>query len=140
MKFIFLSSKFYEDYANCTEIEQKSNRPYAQIAVELNGHLYAIPLRSHIKHPFAFFTDKENLCGLDYSKTVIILDNDYIDRVRHPRIRDNEFKVIRNKEYQIKFGLIRYIKQYKKAAARKDIARNARLCKYSTLQYFEEYL
>ena len=140
MKFIFLSNEFYEDYANCTEIEQKTNRPYVQIAVEMNGVLYAIPMRSNIKHQFAFFTDKENLCGLDYSKTVIISDDKYIDSIRHPRIRDIEFKAVRNKEYQIKQGLSRYIKQYKKAAARKDISRNARLCKYSALQYFEEYL
>ena len=140
MKFVFLSRKFYDDHSHCPEIEQKIDRPYAQIVIELNGLLYAIPFRSHIRHPFAFITDKENQCGLDFSKTVVILDLDYIDQTRHPHIRPNEFKAVRNKEHEIKTGLTRYIKRYKKAASRKDVDRNARLCEYSTLQYFEEYL
>ena len=39
----------------------------------INNVLFAIPLRSHINHPFVLWTDKENHCGLDFSKAVKIL-------------------------------------------------------------------
>ena len=139
MKFIFLTQKFHDAYKNCTEIEKKTNRPYIQIVIEVNGTLFAIPLRSNIKHNHAFFTDKANRCGADYSKTVVITDPAYIGS-KKPHIRENEFKELRKSEYEIKKGLKKYINNYKKASSNLNIDRNRMLCQYSTLQYFEEYL
>ncbi|MBR5000488.1 MAG: hypothetical protein IKT25_00660 [Firmicutes bacterium] len=141
MKFTFLSKEFYEEHRMHTEIEQKEDRPYVQVIVEINNTLFAIPMRSNINHKHAFFTDKENKCGLDYSKSVVILDERHeLDHVRKPYIREIEFKALLGKEYEVKKGLVKYIRTYKKASAQRDISRNELLCKYSTLQYFEEFI
>ena len=140
MRFIFLTQEFYNDYANCSEIEQKRYRPYTQVYVQINGVDFAVPLRSTINHPNALWTDKANRCGLDFSKAVVITKPSYIDQTATPHIRPDEFNVLRGKEYQVEQGLIRYIKEYKKAKKRLDVPRNRTLCRYSTLQYFEEYI
>lgn len=140
MDFYFLSESFYNDYANCPEIEQKANRPHAQALVRLNGVVFAVPLRSHIKHKYVYWTDKESCCGLDFSKTVVLTKRSYINRENKPYIRPNEFDALRGKEYIIQQKLLQYIKTYNKARARQDIPRNKTMCQYSTLQYFEKYL
>ena len=141
MKYTFLSQLFYDEHVEHTEIEQKVDRPYVQVIVEVGGVLFAIPMRSNIRHKHAFFTDKTNNCGLDFSKTVIITDAEtQLDRERKPFIREEEFRALIGKEYEVKTGLEKYIRTYKKASARRDIPRNDMLCRFSTLQYFEEYL
>lgn len=140
MTFIFLSQAFYDAYAPCSEIEQKRDRPYIQTCVRLGGTVFAIPLRSNIKHKYVLWTDKDNSCGLDFTKTVVIERNYYIDRTRVPHIRPNEFNALRGKEHIIKEKLKQYIRTYKKAKERYDVPRNRLLCNFSTLQYFEEYI
>ena len=140
MQFIFLTQDFYNDYVDCSEIEQTRYRPYVQVYIRLNGVDFAVPLRSNINHPNALWTDKENRCGLDFSKAVVITKASYIDRTTVPHIRPNEFNALRGREYQAEQGLIRYINEYKKAKRRLDIPRNQTLCRFSTLQYFEEYI
>ena len=73
-KFVFLSKEFYARHKEQqhTEIEQKQDRPYIQVCVEIDGVQYAITMRSHIKHKFVLWTDKNNGCGLDFSKVVVI--------------------------------------------------------------------
>lgn len=140
MVFIFLSQVFYDDYRHCAEIEQKADRPYIRACVEINGTLFAIPLRSHINHPHVLWTDKENRCGVDFSKTVVLVKPDYIDASRAPHIRPREFDALRGKEHIIRQRLMKYIRDYKKAKMRPDIPRNQMLCAYSTLQYFEDFI
>lgn len=84
MKYTFLTEKFYNDYPHdkYPQMEIKDNRPYAHVKVALYDNLFCIPLRSHIDHPHAFFTNKREKCGVDYSKAVVILDSDYIDTTR----------------------------------------------------------
>ena len=55
-------------------MEQKDNRPYIQVYVEIDGVQFAIPLRSEIHHPHVLWTDKANHCGVDFSKAVVIAD------------------------------------------------------------------
>ena len=74
IKLVFLGDEFFRDYADCPEIEKKPNRPHLRMLMEINGLTFAIPFRSHISHPHSFITDKENSCGLDYSKAVILKD------------------------------------------------------------------
>jgi len=140
LTYIFLSPEFYRDYAHCQEIEQKATRPYVQVCVRINGHLFAVPMRSHIKHPHVLWTDKANGCGLDFSKAVVLEKEIYIDSTREPHIRQAEFDSLRGKEYLVKVNLEKYIKKYKEAKARQDIPRNRTLCQCSALQYFEQYL
>lgn len=139
-RFVFLSDKFYSTYPSTQypEMEQKQNRPYIQVCVEIDGVQYAIPLRSDIHHPHVLWTDKANHCGVDFSKAVVIKDDDYIDMTVEPHLRQNEFDALRGKDYKIKTKMKKYIENYKKA--KKDLGKpvNQNLVKYSTLQYFEE--
>lgn len=140
MKYIFLTEQFYNDYAHCTEIEQKSLRPYAQLILELDGVTFAIPLRSNIHHKYVLWSDRENCCGLDFSKSVVVVLPEYIEENRRPHLRQNEFDALRGKEYLAKRKLRKYIHDYKRAKKYPEIESNQRLLKYSTLQYFEKYL
>ena len=139
-RFIFLSDEFYNDYPSeeYPEMEQKKNRPYIQVFVEIDGVQYAIPLRSEINHPHVLWTDRENHCGVDFSKAVVVLEQRYIDMIREPHLRQNEFDALRGKDYKIKVKMEKYIKQYKKAKQDLSKKSNQILVKYSTLQYFEK--
>lgn len=141
LKFVFLSSDFYEDHIEDKEIEQKASRPYAQVHIVVNGVLWCIPLRSNINHKYAIWTDKENHCGLDLSKAVVITDPErHIDTSLQPHIRDNEFKQLKKiSEYWVAKKLLGYIEEYKEAKQHPDTKHN-QILKYSTLQYFETYI
>lgn len=138
-RFVFLSDKFYSTYpsAQYPEMEQKKNRPYIQVYVEIDGVQFAIPLRSDIHHPHVLWTDKANHCGVDFSKAVVIADDSYINFSIEPHLRQKEFDALRGKDYKIKMKMEKYIADYKKA--KKDLSKsvNQMLVKYSTLQYFE---
>lgn len=142
LKFVFLTDQFYSDYAACPEIEKKRNRPHAQVTLQLGSQLFCIPFRSHISHQYAYFTDEENRCGLDFSKAVVVTDpQKYIDQRRKPYLRPHEFAALKDvREYEVSRRLHLYIAQYKKAKANPGTQRNALLLQCSTLQYFEEYL
>lgn len=139
-RFVFLSEEFYKEYPSGSypEMEQKRNRPYIQVYVEINGIKYAIPLRSGIHHPHVLWTDKADHCGVDFSKAVVITDEKYIDFSTDPHIRQNEFDALRGKDYKIKTKMEKYIEEYKKA--KQDLTKeiNRKLVEYSTLQYFEK--
>jgi protein AbiQ len=140
VKYIFLTEQFYIDYAHCGEIEQKRDRPYIQIHINLNGVDFAVPLRSNITHKYVLWTDKTKRCGADFSKAVVIEDKKYIDTTTKPHIRPNEFKVLVGKEYAVRQGLIDYIEEYKKAKVNPNKHEKRRLLQYSALRYFEKYI
>lgn len=139
-RFVFLSQKFYNAYptSQYPEIEQKKNKPYIQVCVEIDGVQYAIPLRSDIHYPHVLWTDKKNHCGVDFSKAVIIKDESYIDLSIEPHLRQNEFDALRGKDFKIKSKMEKYITDYKKAKSDLSKPINQMLVKYSTLQYFEK--
>ncbi len=141
-RFIFMSEEFYRAYPRETypEIEQKIDRPYIYVSVLINEAQFAVPLRSNINHGNVLWTDRENHCGLDFSKAIVITNEDFIDKNRVPHIRPNEYRSLIGKEYTISQKLKRYIEKYKKAKQKQHIKANQDLCRYSTLQYFEEYL
>lgn len=138
---VFLTDKFYEDYAACTEIERKPTRPHLCAALLVNGNLCCIPFRSNIKHEYAIWTDKEHKCGLDFSKTVAIIDErKYIDRSKRAYLRPNEYAIFKTvTDRDIEAALKRYLKQYRRAKAAPQVAHNKILLKYSCIQYFEKY-
>ena len=137
-----MSDKFYEDYPTnlYPEIEQKSDRPYIYVAMQIGGIQFAVPLRSDIKHAHVLWTDKKNKCGVDFSKAVVIVTPSYINTSKRPYIRPNEFRTLLGKEYIIYTKMVSYIKKYKNAKSNFNIEANRRLCLYSTLQYFEKYI
>ncbi len=139
MKYIFLSQQFYKDYSHCSEIEQKQSRPYVMLVIKIDNLIFALPMRSHIKHNYAFITDITCGCGIDYSKAVVITDQKlYIDN-KQPRIRPNEYKALLGKEYIITKQFKKYLSDYKKAVSAKSERVNSQY-KYCTLQYFHKEL
>jgi len=141
LNYIFLTQQFYTDYKNCTEIEQKQTRPYVQVYIKVNGVDFAIPMRSHIKHKDnVFWTDRQNQCGLDFTKAVVIEDKKYIDKTLTPYIRPHEHSALIGKEHEVKQGMTNCIANYKEAKNNPTRRGNVFLLKYSTLQYFEKYI
>ena len=139
MKYIYLNASFYNKYPQnlYPEIEQKRNRPYAQVVISINSQLWAIPLRSNIVHNHVLWSDKQNKCGIDLSKAVPIIASD-IGNVA--TIRQDEFNHLKGKEYILKIKFERYIVKYKRAKNDLSKRHNQFLVSYSTLQYFEQYL
>lgn len=137
MKIKILSKKFYDTYSACSEILKKETRPYACLTIEIDSMLFAIPFRHHIKHAYSFHTIGE--AGLDYTKAVIISDDDYLTD-EHPTIESKEFAIIKKNEQKIKYGLKKYVNQYKRAMKHRDNPRSKNILQYSSLQYFEDYL
>jgi len=141
LNIVFLTKKFFSDYAGCDEIRTKEKRPYVCIYVVVDGVLWAIPLRSHISHEYVIWTDKENGCGIDFSKAVAISKPDEYISSQKPYIRPNEFAVLKKiNKYTIVQKMKQYMKAYLNAKNHPEIARNKQLLEFSTLQYFEEYL
>ncbi len=120
---------------------KKPGRPYVRILLEINGVNYCIPMRSNITHPHVFWTNKAKRCGIDYGNTVVIVDPiKYIDMTTTPQIRQDEFDALKGKDFLVRKGLEKYLKDYKKARQNMSIPRNRTLVEKSSLQYFEEYL
>ena len=117
MKIKILSQKFYDAYSDCSEILKKETRPYACLTIEIDGVLFAIPFRHHIRHPYSFHTLGE--AGLDYTKTVVISDDGYLTD-EHPSIDGKEFAIIKRSEQKIKYGLKKYVNQYRRAMKHRD--------------------
>ena len=144
MKYIFLSKQFYNDFKHelYPEIEYKENRPYVLLLLTIDGLTYAIPFRSNIKHNYAFITDKENHCGIDYSKAIIITNKKYISETFNGKsvyIRPNERRALFGQKYNIIKGLRNYIKEYKRAVKNK-VSQKTFIFRISTLQYFHKEL
>lgn len=141
MNYAFLSSDFSNDYpiSLYPELMYKNDRPYIMIYLTLNNHTFALPLRSTIRHTNCLITDSTNKCGVDYSKSVYISKLKYIDNVRHPHIRSNEFNALRGKEYILKKKFLKYIRKYVDAKKSKD-SNKLRYFDTSTLPYFENLI
>lgn len=137
MQFIFLSNKFYSQHATHTEILTKPTRPYACLAVKINGTMFALPLRHHIQHKYAFFTVGN--CGLDFTKAVVIESPDQIAQGT-PQIDQKEFNALKGKDNKIFHDFSQYIALYKKALMYSTNPHYASILKYSTLQYFHKYI
>ncbi|MCL2445934.1 MAG: hypothetical protein FWD06_04110 [Oscillospiraceae bacterium] len=140
MQLRFLSDEFFADYAHCSEMEQKALRPYGVLLISTIGLDFAIPFRSNIKHDFVFWTDRENGCGLDYSKAVVIDLQRHIRYDRKPVIRKVEFKALLRQDTKIEAGLLRYINTYKKALRAPNNPRSQNILAFSTLKYFHQEL
>ena len=104
MEFHRLSAVFYAEFSQYKEILTKEDRPYYVLLLELDGLTYAIPLRSHITHPYCFIADNSagQNSGLDFSKAVVISDlTQYIDPAP-VTIRQHEYNILKQREYLIK--------------------------------------
>lgn len=146
MNLVFLSNEFYNDFNGYAEILQKEKRPYVMFLVCYNNLDFAIPFRSNVKHSFCYKTSKTIDTAIDFTKSVIIIDHKYVyrDEKNPPKLRDDEFKEIKGKDYQIKTKFIKYItdyiKSFDKLKSDKAHYRDYQLCKFSTLQNYHNHL
>lgn len=144
-KINYLSEHFYNVYdtTNYPEIENKSDRPYMVMLIQIDNNTFAVPFRTRIthKHSYKFKntsreTDKST--GLDFTKAVIVNDNKYIGAPA--RVDDAEYTELDINHYKIIQRFKRYVTEYvkyKKGLLPPQVAGNYR---YSTLQYFHKEL
>jgi protein AbiQ len=145
MEFHRLNPAFYTQFGQCDEILTKENRPYYVLLLELDSLTYAIPLRSHITHPYCFIADNSSgqNSGLDYSKAVVISDTtQYVDPTP-VTIRQLEYNVYKQREYLIKKQFSSFVAMYKKEVRRRQ--KNPALpaspiCRFASLKYFHREL
>lgn len=137
MKLIILTRDFYTEHNQHEEILKKQDRPYACLTVKLDGILFAIPFRHHIKHRYAFHTLGD--AGLDFTKAVVITEKRYIASDK-PTIESKEYAIVKKEEQKIRYKFKSFLHQYRRAMKHRDNPRSAKLLKYSALQYFEDYL
>lgn len=133
MKFVCLTEKFYAHYKDCPEILEKAARPYAYLEVEIDGYIFAIPFRHHIKHKHAFHTLGE--AGLDYSKAVPITEPDYIEDYTG-EIDTRELKAIKGRDVLITNGMRKYYRLFLKAKQYPTNPHYNNIRRCSALQYF----
>lgn len=137
MKLIILTRDFYTEHSQHEEILKKQDRPYACLAIELGGILFAIPFRHHIKHRYACYTLGE--ADLDFTKAVVITEKRYIASDK-PTIESKEYTIIKRDEQKIRYKFESFLNQYRRAMKHRDTPRSSKLLRYSALQYFEDYL
>lgn len=144
-----LSFKFFVDYPSTiyTEIEQDPYRPYMLLVFPLNNDLFlCAPFRTHMNHSNGYsFSNSvrslSNKSGIDYSKTVVIKNLDYLDSDQV--IDQDEYtEMITNLE-KIKNHLVQYVSDYVNHHNKsnelhpREYSRRYRFC---TLKYFHDLL
>ncbi|MDR3336732.1 MAG: hypothetical protein LBT16_05955 [Treponema sp.] len=143
MQFFRLTPVFYAHYGQCEEILNKESRPYYVLLLKVDSLTYAIPLRSHITHPYCHIANNAIKSGLDYSKAVIITDRTrYVDPAP-VTIRQNEFEVLKQRGFLITKQFTSYVSLYKKEIRRRlqnPALPKSGLCRYSSLKYFHKEL
>ena len=145
-----LSSKFQNDYpkAKYPELLRKPQRPYTCLLVETHYDYYVgIPFRSDIKHSNAYKfnaagSSRQNP-GLDYTKIVIIQDDDYIDSQTPAVVDQNEYNELMKNLNRIVNESVKYVETYVNHMKGTRIIHPreySRRYAYSTLMYFHKEL
>ncbi len=145
-----LTPMFYSNYLNQshTDILKKNNRAYNCLLFQTHyNFLIAVPYRSEIAHKYAYRfryskRSKKHKSGLDYTKIIIVEQNEYLD-TKDAIIDNDEYnETIRNFE-KIKQEVLKYVEDYidyvqgKKVISEKEFERKYR---FSTLKYFHKEL
>lgn len=146
-----LSTQFYNNYpiSQYPEIAIKKGRPYSCLLVEYMDDLFiCIPFRSHIRHKYAYhfqnsIRSRHCQSGLDYTKVVLIKNNDYLNTVTSAVVDQDEYKETMQNLPRIVREVHKYISDYK--ADLNDVQKLhpkewQRRYGMSTLPYFNEFL
>ena len=128
-----LSSSFYKENMHLEEaldnIDGKWKagkvRGYGVVIISINNLLFAIPLRSKIKHKAAHFTVRSSTSGikgkgLDFSKSLLILKKEYISDSPF-KIPSTEHKNLKDKVLYITAKFEKYVNKYIAAIEKGDI-------------------
>ena len=145
-----LSEQFSNDYPPVAypELERKAKRPYTCLLIDTHqDYFICIPFRSHVSHNNAFHFKKSkrsarSRSGLDYTKTALISNPDYIDSTPAVIDKDEYNETMKNISKIIK-DVTAYIDCYIKHQKGIDTLHPkeyARKYSYSTLPYFHDIL
>lgn len=136
-----LSAEFYKDYdlVGYPEMENKQNRPYMVLVVKIEKNIFALPLRTNIRHNYGYkfkTSDREtaSCTGIDYTKAVIINDQKYIGEAAS--INDKEYVEIDRNAHRIIAGFRRYLNGYIRLQKNGGTPYDQKRYRYSTLKYF----
>ncbi len=146
-----LSSKFYTDYPETQypELMQKDNRPYTCLLIETKDEYFiCVPFRSNITHKDAFLfkntqRSTSSPSGLDYRKTVIIKDMEYIDSSTPAIVDTDEYVATIANIERIVNEVNEYVDKYINHIQQTSVLHTRefeRHYQYSTLQYFHDIL
>jgi protein AbiQ len=138
-----LTDDAYSKFSQLPQFLKKKDRGYGLVPIEIDGYIFAIPLRSNLNHAYGMktlFDKKEKVWkGLDYSKALVLKDNELLKEAFKTKDQD-EFDKIKSNEEKIKKEFLSYLNGYKKLiSSGGDISKNPRY-KFTTLQYFDEIL
>ncbi|MBE7014719.1 MAG: hypothetical protein E7419_05885 [Ruminococcaceae bacterium] len=144
-KLNYLTEDFYKKYNSDSypEIENKSNRPYMVMLVQIENNTFAIPFRTNLKHNNCYKFENssrptQSITGLDYSKAVIVNDSNYIGAPA--RINDMEYTELDTNYHIIIKRFTTFVKGYIKYANGRLNEFQAKKYKYTTLKYFHNEL
>lgn len=144
-----LSNQFFVDFpsSNYPDIVQDPMRPYMVLIFPLNNQLYlCIPFRTHMNHNngYAFRNSQRSLTnksGIDYSKTLIIQDLNYLDG--NQVVDQDEYNEMSIRIEVIKSDVISYVNDYvnhHKNINQLHPREYNRRYRYTTLKYFHSLL
>lgn len=144
-KLNYLSAEFYNKYnsTNYPEIENKENRPYMVMLIQIENNTFAVPFRTNVKHNNCYKFENssrptDSITGLDYSKAVVVNDSIYIGAPA--RINDMEYTELDINYHIIIKQFTAFVKGYIKLANGKLNEYQAKKYKYTTLKYFHKEL
>lgn len=146
-----LSEKFFADYphAKYPEIALKKGRPYSCLLIEYVDDTYiCVPFRSNVRHKYAYHfkmsnRSKHSASGLDYTKSILIKDNDYLDFTTTAIVDKDEYNETASHMQQIVEEVFEYILTYKKHINGSEVLHPKefeRRYGRSTLRYFDDLL
>lgn len=144
-KLNYLSEEFFEKYNSIDfpEIENKDNRPYMVVLVNIESNTFAIPFRTNIPHNNCYkfkntSRPTKSITGLDYTKAVIVNDNKYIGKPA--RIDDKEYiELNKNYPFIIK-QFSKFVSDYIKFVNGEQTYYAAKKFRFTTLKYFHDDL
>ncbi len=147
---VTLSKKFYAAYPSSSypEILYKSKRAYNCLLIDVHSEYFVcIPYRSHILHSHAFLfksskRSKRTRSGLDYSKMVIIKNQDYISNQSGVIDQDEYAETMRNID-RIAAEAVAYLELYVNHKSGKVSLNSKQFQRHfgcSTLPYFDSEL
>ena len=146
-----LSQKFMQDYPPSIypELMHKQGRPYTCLLIDSqDDYFICVPFRSFINHKNAFmFTttlrSQKSKSGLDYSKTVIIKDTDYLDTATTAIVDRDEYTELMQNLCAIVLEASHYVSTYIRhvtGISTLHPREYVRKYQYSTLPYFHDIL
>ncbi len=113
MKLRLLTDKAYNKISTLPEALHKQNRGYGIVTVKINGLVFALPLRSNLKHSHGFKTILRNKQwnGVDYSKAIIVTKGDLRATPFKPR-DDKEYEKLKKNKDKIHKDFNHYLSSY----------------------------